>query len=334
MRSFKRFRFKYPSTPGSLKGAAAAVASAWLVMMGGAGAAPRADLSAASPPVPRAACPAQPAAPVAGKKDGQFVLQSDLSSMASSDIASFIVLGKEAAASGRPRDAEVAFLMACRVARERKGADSAESADARYQLGWLYGRLVLEGSASSAKQAELRRRAEQLYGQSLRLYQARYGPSHEKTRFAAQGLASLSQASGPAGPGPSQPARAPAAASQPPQEAAAPQAPSNRGEPGASMQSGPSFDCAKARSVPEKLICADAELSRFDRALGRLYARARDAAPDKAAFARQNNQEWRQREATCRDRECLVRWYGDRREQLNEVLQGQLAGSAAAPAAR
>jgi len=90
MRSFKRFRFKYPSTPGSLKGAAAAVASAWLVMMGGAGAAPRADLSTASPPVQGAACPAQPAAPVAGKKDGQFVLQADLSSMASSDIASFM----------------------------------------------------------------------------------------------------------------------------------------------------------------------------------------------------------------------------------------------------
>jgi len=333
MRSFKRFRFNYPSSPGSLKGAAAAVASAWLVMMGGAGAAPRADLSAASPPVQRAACPAQPAAPVAGKKDGQFVLQADLSSMGAGDIASFIVLGKEAAASGRPRDAEVAFLMACRLASERKGVDSAESADAKYQLGWLYGRLVLDGSALAPKQAELRRRAEQLYGQSLRFYQARYGPSHEKTRFAAQGLASLSQASGPAAPSPSQPARAPAAASQPPQEAAAP-TPGNRSEPGAAMQSRPSFDCAKARSVPENLICADAELSRLDRELGRLYARARDAAPDKAAFARQNSQEWRQREATCRDRECLLRWYGARGEQLNDILQGQLAPSTATPAAR
>ena len=224
--------------------------------------------------------------------------------------------------------------MACRVASERKGADSAESADAKYQLGWLYGRLVLDGSALAPKQAELRRRAEQLSGQSLRFYQARYGPSHEKTRFAAQGLASLSQASGPA-PGPSQAARAPpAAASQPPHEAAAPQAPGNRGEPGAPAQAGPSFDCAKARSVPEKLICADTELSGLDRALGRLYARARDAAPDKAAFARQNSQEWRQREAACRDRECLLRWYGARGEQLRENLQGQLAPSTAAPAAR
>ena len=310
------------------------MASAWLVMMGGAGAAPRADLSAASPPVQRAACPAQPAAPVAGKKDGQFVLQADLSSMGAGDIASFIVLGKEAAASGRLRDAEVAFLMACRVASERKGVDSAESADARYQLGWLYGRLVLEGGASSTRQAELRRRAEQLYGQSLRFYQARYGPSHEKTRFAAQGLASLTQTSFPAAPSPLQLGRAPGAASQRPQEAAAPQASGNRGEPGAAIQAGPSFDCAKARSVPEKLICADAELSRLDRELGRLYARARDAAPNKAAFARHNTQQWRQREATCRDRECLLRWYGARGEQLKGVLQGQLAPSTAAPAAR
>jgi hypothetical protein len=51
----------------------------------------------------------------AGRKDAQFVLKTDLSGMTAKNIASFIVLGKEAAASGRPRDAEVAFLMSCRV---------------------------------------------------------------------------------------------------------------------------------------------------------------------------------------------------------------------------
>jgi len=333
---FERFRFKYACTLGRLGHAAAAVASAWLVMAAGAGAAPRAELSTASPPVERAACPAQPAAPVAGKRDGQFVLQADLSSMDAGDIASFILLGKEAAASSRPRDAEVAFLMACRVAIERKGADSAESADARYQLGWLYGQLVLEGTALGAKQAELRRRAEQLYGQSLRFYQARYGASHEKTRFAADGLAALGQTRSRGLEKSAEPAQASAAAAaaKPRQEAADLPAPRTAGESAGPMPPGPSFDCAKARSVPEKLICADAELSRLDRALGQLYARARDAAPDKAAFARQNSQEWRRREATCRDRECLVRWYGARGEQLNEILQGQLAPSTAAPAAR
>jgi len=336
MQMFKRFRFKCACTLGRLGQAAAAVASAWLLMAAGAGAAPPADSPKASPPVSSAACPAQPAVPVAGKKDGQFVLQADLSSMSPSDIASFIVLGKEAAASSRPRDAEVAFLMACRLASERKGADSAESADARHQLGWLYGRLVLEGSALGAKQAELRRRAEQLYGQSLRFYQSKYGPSHEKTRFAAEGLAALGQTRSPEPEKSAEPARAAASAvtTKPRQEAADLPAPRTAGESGEPVPAGPSFDCAKARSIPEKLICADAELSRLDRALGRLYARARDAAPDKAAFARQNSQEWHRREATCRDRECLVRWYGARSEQLNESLKGQPTPSTAAPAAR
>jgi uncharacterized protein len=81
-----------------------------------------------------------------------------------------------------------------------------------------------------------------------------------------------------------------------------------------------SFDCGKARSRAERIICSDGELARQDRELGRLYARARDAAPDSAAFRRQNEQEWRRRETTCDDRECLLRWYAQRRSQLNAEL--------------
>ena len=82
----------------------------------------------------------------------------------------------------------------------------------------------------------------------------------------------------------------------------------------------PSFDCAKARSTSERIICADPELSRLDRDLGQLYSRARDAAPDPAAFKRQSDAQWFQRERTCRDRECLLRWYAQRREQLTAFL--------------
>ena len=117
--------------------------------------------------------------------------------MTTSNIVSFIVLGKEAAASGRPRDAEVAFLMSCRVADKLKGMDSVESADARYQLGWLYARLVLEVGSAKIHHEELRRRAERLYADSLNTYQAKHGSAHEKTRFAAEGLAALSQTPGP-----------------------------------------------------------------------------------------------------------------------------------------
>ncbi len=83
---------------------------------------------------------------------------------------------------------------------------------------------------------------------------------------------------------------------------------------------GPSFDCAKARSTPERLICEDSELARLDRELGRLYAQARSVAPDMAAFNREREVEWRYREQECGDRICLVMWYAHRREQLQATV--------------
>lgn len=294
---------------------AATVAGAWLLMLGSAASSPVADqLKPVAAPqgatlasVQRAPCPLQPAVAVASKKDGQFVLQTDLSGVTAGTIASFIVVGKEAAASGRPRDAEVAFLMACRVADRLLGMDAVESANAKYQLGWLYARLALEGGDGGASRTELRRRAERLYAESLRTYQARYGPAHEKTRFAAEGLAALRRTPGPV------------PASQPRQEAATLPTPPQLS---AATSPGPSFDCAKARSIPETMICSDAQLARLDRELGRVYARAKSVAADGAAFGRQNSEEWRRREATCRDRECLLRWYGNRYDQLMQVIEG------------
>lgn len=141
----------------------------------------------------------------------------------------------------------------------------------------------------------------------------------------------------PAGTRATPPADPPAqarATARPP--AASPPAPVRRPEPAPARQVrsapapattvarvSPSFDCAKARSTPERLICADPELSRLDRELGSLYARARAAAPNAAAFRRQQDVEWRRREQTCRDRECLLRWYAQRRVQLEESLAGR-----------
>jgi len=73
----------------------------------------------------------------------------------------------------------------------------------------------------------------------------------------------------------------------------------------------------------EKMICSDAELANMDRELGRLYARARKLTPDRVAFKRQQQNEWISREATCRDRACLLRWYAQRRMQLTGVIERQ-----------
>ena len=91
---------------------------------------------------------------------------------------------------------------------------------------------------------------------------------------------------------------------------------------GQAAGAGPSFDCGKARSPSERTICSDSELAQLDRSLGRLHARARNAAPDAAAFRRQNDQEWRRREQSCRgDRECLLDWYAHRRGQLLDDIE-------------
>ena len=83
----------------------------------------------------------------------------------------------------------------------------------------------------------------------------------------------------------------------------------------------PSFDCAKARSPAERTICSDPELAQLDRDTGRLHARAKAAARDPAAFRRENDREWKQRETECRDNKaCLLAWYAHRRQQLQDSV--------------
>jgi hypothetical protein len=305
----------------------------------------------AAGPLPRTTCPLRPVLGSAGGKDGQLLPPAELTGKNASDITALVQTGKEAAASGQRRDAEVAFLTACRIADAVNGPASVESADARYQLGRHYA-AVVEASAGAAPEPErqqLRQLAQAFYADSLQGYQAKLGEKHEKSVFAAEGLAALqqgaTQVSGAAA-APMPPAAAPAPApTRAPVQAAAPAAPAPapaRPVPQAQRQPAPaperaaaapaapaaapaaarpSFDCGKARSVPERLICADPELAQFDRDLGRLHARARNAASDAAAFRRQNEAEWRRREANCRDRECLLQWYTHRRQQLLVTLE-------------
>jgi hypothetical protein len=83
---------------------------------------------------------------------------------------------------------------------------------------------------------------------------------------------------------------------------------------------GPSFNCANARTKPDLIICRDRELSRLDLAFSILYKKAMSAAPDRALFVRDNRRELRNRQRTCMDRECLLKWYSDRTEALSSSL--------------
>jgi uncharacterized protein len=76
----------------------------------------------------------------------------------------------------------------------------------------------------------------------------------------------------------------------------------------APMATAASFDCAKAGTRIEKLICADAELGRLDTELGRLYAEARRSAAEPAAMKRAQR-DWLRLRDRCPDSTCVADAY-------------------------
>ena len=95
-----------------------------------------------------------------------------------------------------------------------------------------------------------------------------------------------------------------------------------------------SFDCRKAVSVSEMLICNDAELSRLDEQLNAVYLRAKAKAADQKFFRLQSESAWKWREANCQTKECLSRWFAARKDFLskaaNEAVEQPLIKPSAA----
>lgn len=95
-----------------------------------------------------------------------------------------------------------------------------------------------------------------------------------------------------------------------------------RPNPAGESPAGPiqaSFDCKKASSVPERLICADRLLARLDRDLATAYREALAAASDPTALRRSSVAAWKQRETTCRDKECVKQWFENQLQVLFKV---------------
>ncbi|WP_414617294.1 DUF4431 domain-containing protein [Yersinia intermedia] len=69
-----------------------------------------------------------------------------------------------------------------------------------------------------------------------------------------------------------------------------------------------SFDCTKASSYSEKLICSDATLSAQDDALSLDYKQARKATGNRSTFKMQVKENWRAREQ-CKTPECVTEWF-------------------------
>ena len=86
---------------------------------------------------------------------------------------------------------------------------------------------------------------------------------------------------------------------------------------------GPSFNCAKASSGTEKLICGNPELSDLDASYARLYKRAKALAPDQAVYVEEGKEALRHRNQDCSDEACLFDWYKQRGNQLAHLVLQQ-----------
>lgn len=74
----------------------------------------------------------------------------------------------------------------------------------------------------------------------------------------------------------------------------------------------PSFDCAKASTLVEKMICTDGELAALDRAVAKLYAGVpRGARGDRLTLFKQQP-DWLKDRDKCTDRDCLIGAYDER----------------------
>lgn len=89
-----------------------------------------------------------------------------------------------------------------------------------------------------------------------------------------------------------------------------------------------SFDCAKAKSIPEHLICSTPELSAADDQLKAVFDTARSLVVDKKQFAKETEEQWKWREKNCRDVQCVKSWY-ERQYRTLTALIASISGSGA-----
>jgi uncharacterized protein YecT (DUF1311 family) len=80
----------------------------------------------------------------------------------------------------------------------------------------------------------------------------------------------------------------------------------------------PSFDCAKASSGPEKLVCSERELAKLDVELSQAYMRVMETTSDKDALRKAQRVWLRQSFGACSDKACLVAVYKARIIELQK----------------
>lgn len=88
-----------------------------------------------------------------------------------------------------------------------------------------------------------------------------------------------------------------------------------------SVAAKPSFDCTKASSINEHLICDDPELAKLDTELFAVYKLAKQATNNAAWFKESTRTAFKWREANCQDKACLLSWYSERKMVLSKIAE-------------
>jgi len=91
-----------------------------------------------------------------------------------------------------------------------------------------------------------------------------------------------------------------------------------------SMAHSASFDCQKARSTNEFLICGDSELSQLDDQLAQQYKYAIKRSENYREIIENQKSAWRQREKDCSSKICLIDWYAQRKSYFIRNSQNSL----------
>ena len=87
-----------------------------------------------------------------------------------------------------------------------------------------------------------------------------------------------------------------------------------------------SFNCQKAQTAVEKMVCADAGLRDLDEYLGRYYAAARTAVEGAASCVQQDQAQWlKAARGVCSNADCLKAAYLDRLAELDPLQPGATA---------
>ncbi|WP_228860821.1 DUF4431 domain-containing protein [Xenorhabdus sp. PB61.4] len=95
------------------------------------------------------------------------------------------------------------------------------------------------------------------------------------------------------------------------------------------VASSASFDCAKATSKTEKLICATPILSQADDALLIAYTHAKIATGNSDGFKALVRQNWKLREKNCDTVKCLQDWYRQSSEIYHRIAATREEGEKA-----